>query len=606
MPCLSSCCRRTTLSGTTHCPLPDIPYTPYTPYISYTPYTPYRVHNATFDKIDFVINFRAGKDGLGAVIKSFKSAIFRHDECVVRIEQKYDEIMLLKRDLSKKSRLFRNLDSAWNAVQEDNAIAFAEYTALRPKVRNAEERLKVLKDVKMRAKLEANYNRYLELHPKCENQLVILETYNEARQSKDEALKLYIEANKELSALREEEKIAASFISDDHVLADTQRKTLQQLFQNVQVGHIMISINGENVENTPYNDVVTKLRTAKPPHKAEFKRYDYRYNPFENAWNSLQELRDEGVCVEDPMIQVTDFIRHAAAGDIAAIKTTLLQGEDPNCKDYTGASPLLMACVNNHERAVELLIKAGAEVNTRDKNMMTPILFCISRGHLNILRILISYGADKYAADKNDRNGVYYAVLSGSENMIKFFLRPQIKNKPDALWGFTPLHLAASQGNVSGVRSLLNYGCSIYSQDKKGKTPEDVAEEHEFVEIKKMLVEERASAPAQMVMYDKLKEVKIWIGDKARSFVIFLCTCSRVFDVKNVMLPPLPLPLLNTHPTTTTTITATLPLPPPPLPSPPTPTPILNRALWMLTGPASSTLRVWSTSSRMTRRSATT
>ncbi len=62
----------------------------------------------------------------------------------------------------------------------------------------------------------------------------------------------------------------------------------------------------------------------------------------------------------------------------------LLQfGAPPNNSDYYtrvpyGWTPLHMACINNHLRSAELLIKFGAIVTTADKTGWTPLhLACI-------------------------------------------------------------------------------------------------------------------------------------------------------------------------------------------------------------------------------------
>jgi len=69
------------------------------------------------------------------------------------------------------------------------------------------------------------------------------------------------------------------------------------------------------------------IRKAKSPHKTTFLRYDYRYNALAGKWQSLQELRDTGVCLEDPMIQRTDFVSVASSGDKQTVKLLLSQGE---------------------------------------------------------------------------------------------------------------------------------------------------------------------------------------------------------------------------------------------------------------------------------------
>ena len=79
-------------------------------------------------------------NGVGAIIKGFQNAIPAHDEHVKLIEEKITEIKALKRIYNKKNRLFRNLDSAWNGILEDNPNEFHEYELLVPKMRNIEQR----------------------------------------------------------------------------------------------------------------------------------------------------------------------------------------------------------------------------------------------------------------------------------------------------------------------------------------------------------------------------------------------------------------------------------------------------------------------------------
>lgn len=123
------------------------------------------------------------------------------------------------------------------------------------------------------------------------------------------------------------------------------------------------------MENLPWEDIGRILNTMKSPHKAEFVRYDYRYNPFKRMWYSLQELRDMGVCVDDPMISCADFIETAGLGDLAAMERKINLGTDVNLVDLTGCSAMYVAAVNGHKELLDLLNRAGADVNQRDKNV---------------------------------------------------------------------------------------------------------------------------------------------------------------------------------------------------------------------------------------------
>jgi ankyrin repeat protein len=139
----------------------------------------------------------------------------------------------------------------------------------------------------------------------------------------------------------------------------------------IPVGFLLHRINGELIEHLPFADAMAKVLRSKSPHFAEFLRYDYRYNPFSCTWNSLQELRDMGVCVEDPLFARINFVNTAAQGKLRDVHDLLLQGEDPNSADLSGNTALVMAAANKHPEVVEMLVNAGANVNCRDKNVST-------------------------------------------------------------------------------------------------------------------------------------------------------------------------------------------------------------------------------------------
>jgi hypothetical protein len=191
-------------------------------------------HEAVFDRIDLILTFLPGKDGRGMIVKSFLDAIPYHDEVVKKIEDKKNEIDELKLIYRKKNRLFRNLDSAWNVMLENNdPVAFHEYLELIPKMKNIEQRLTRVTDVEIKAKITAEHNRYKLLHPRCSNQLKIYTTYSEARGVRDAALQELVTAEKQLARLFEEEKQKANRISDDHVRADLMKRTISEIFPNV-------------------------------------------------------------------------------------------------------------------------------------------------------------------------------------------------------------------------------------------------------------------------------------------------------------------------------------------------------------------------------------
>lgn len=471
-----------------------------------------RPQSAEFDRVDFAINFVGGKNGVGAIVSSFQDNIIDHDTIVKVIEEKWKVIDVLQRDYNKKNRLFRNLDGAWNNVH-DKPEEFDEYCKLIPKMKNIEARLLQIKDAKVKAALELSYERFKFLDPTNKTLLVMKKSLETASISRNAAKELVVKAEYEVEKLLEKERSLAAHISDDHIIADEKKILISEVFPNVQVGYIMVEFNGEDVENVLWKILKKQINKTKGPHNCVFKRYDYRYSRFTMEWKSLQELRDEGVCVEDPMIHRSDFVNLAARGDSEKVRFLLTSGEDPECCDYTGCTAFHMAAVNQHEDIVLMLKDVGVKVDCRDKNMMTPLLACIRKGHVDMVRILADLGADKGASDRNWRGALFYAMMSGNANMIWLFLNSENINEADKIWGFTALHIAASQGEVNLVHKLVDFGSSIYKKDNSGKTSEFVAFDSGSIEVFEYLRDERLGAVGQLVFSIPDVNFEVWIGE---------------------------------------------------------------------------------------------
>jgi len=356
-----------------------------------------RKMEASIENLSLTVTLIPGHDGIGAIVKGFIDAIANHDLAVKLVEDQWLALAGIRRDFSKKTRIYRNLDGAWNTLASNNAEDYAEFLELQPRMENMEVRLLLIQDPKTKIKMETEWARYLELSEVCSRMQQAQRALAVAREERDVAQTLLMKSEAQLVKYRSEERKLASMITDDHIIADEKGIQVAQAFPNVQPNNILFSLNEVEVEGIAYKDIMTALKKLKPPHSCVFRRYDYRFDAFSGKWNSLQTLREMGACIDDPMMSKAELVRCAATGDFHGVKAALLRGEDPNAQDYTGATALIGAAANRHSDVCELLFRAGSDLDSRDANLLTPLLAAVKKGYLDIVRQLIEYGSQRDA-----------------------------------------------------------------------------------------------------------------------------------------------------------------------------------------------------------------
>jgi hypothetical protein len=250
-----------------------------------------RRFGATFDRMDLCLKFRSGLNGIGAIAIRWVDGIYNHDTQVKKIEEQMDLVDQLRKIYNKDNRTFKNWDAAWNAINL-NPEDYAEYLELKPNGETFHERIKEITDPADRAIAETEYVRYRVLDPKCSKIFHAEEAWTEAKNTRDESQRRLVEQERVLNELRQEEKQLASLISDDHVVADSRGEYISEIFPNIHLGYILSTINGVAVESLPFTEALDVILTSKSPHRAVFRRYDYRSDPMTGEWFSLQQLRD--------------------------------------------------------------------------------------------------------------------------------------------------------------------------------------------------------------------------------------------------------------------------------------------------------------------------
>jgi ankyrin repeat protein len=171
-------------------------------------------------------------------------------------------------------------------------------------------------------------------------------------------------------------------------------------------------------------------------------------------------------------------------------------------------TPLLSACSRGHAEVAELLIQKGAEVNARDKWGDTPLYYAVWNEDFKTTRVLVVNGADLNYIPEGEWPPLYYMLWSNEKDLVELMVEKGSRAPAFHLAAFrgdlakvksfyangmdvdardelnwTPLHWAASGGQMEVAEFLIDKGADIKAETKYDSTPLNLAATKELVEL---------------------------------------------------------------------------------------------------------------------------
>eukprot|EP00250_Pteridium_aquilinum_P007465 c17175_g1_i1 orf=244-2919(+) len=185
-----------------------------------------------------------------------------------------------------------------------------------------------------------------------------------------------------------------------------------------------------------------------------------------------------------------DTALHAAAlsGNVSVMKLLLNalhatpQGTSAvDEKGYHGRTPLHYAAGGGHPTIVEALLQAGAKVSAPDAYGATPFHFAAGWGNsIHSMELLMGSPRTRNVDEVRDTKGwtaLHYAAGNGQLTMVQWLLDQGASiNAVDFLHGNTPLHLAARHPDI--IRVLGSSGADIWLENKNGEDAIGLAHNH--------------------------------------------------------------------------------------------------------------------------------
>ena len=198
--------------------------------------------------------------------------------------------------------------------------------------------------------------------------------------------------------------------------------------------------------------------------------------------DAIEEFEQASI-LEEIMLDVNPTPLHEAVyrRDLEEIKFLLEQGANPNITNTLGQTPLNRVALSNWEdkkawkKSLGLLI-TKENVNIADEDGNTPLHEITFQGNIEGIKILLEKGADLNATNVYGQTPLYRVALSKWEDekawkeAVGLLITKENVNMADED-GNTPLHEITFQGNIEGIKILLEKGADLNATNVYGQTP---------------------------------------------------------------------------------------------------------------------------------------
>ena len=192
----------------------------------------------------------------------------------------------------------------------------------------------------------------------------------------------------------------------------------------------------------------------------------------------------------------------AAEGRDLIARDILSSGADPKAINGVGFSGLHILAEKPgvemtpaHLRLADALIRAGADLTQADNRGYTPLVAAAAAGNIPIAAVFVAHHAD-VSADSSA--ALRLAVLYEDNDMTDLLLKAGAA--ADVAAGADeerPLHTAAQEGFVHGIRVLLDHGADMEARNIDGETPLLIAARRQKYSAVTLLLERGASLKAE-------------------------------------------------------------------------------------------------------------
>ncbi|XP_063687384.1 uncharacterized protein LOC134820734 isoform X2 [Bolinopsis microptera] len=164
---------------------------------------------------------------------------------------------------------------------------------------------------------------------------------------------------------------------------------------------------------------------------------------------------------------------YAKHGFIKKIKELIDLGADLNASDYDGRCALHLACAENREELVHLLLQNQADIHQTDNFQNNALSSAILHGHFNLAKYIYKKGGRLRLKKSQISSMLCYMVAYDDLDRLKIWLDCGADPNSSDYDNRTPLHIAYSKKNDKMINFLKRYAPKKEVEDRWGKKPSE-------------------------------------------------------------------------------------------------------------------------------------
>jgi len=190
-----------------------------------------------------------------------------------------------------------------------------------------------------------------------------------------------------------------------------------------------------------------------------------------------------------------DFFRAVKGDDASTVRNLLQRGFDPNTPDPQMQTGLILALMEPSPKVAKVLLEAGqTNVEARNGKDESPLMMASLKGNQEAVNQLIARDAD---INKPGWTPLHYAATTGQVAIIKVLLEKSAFIDAQSPNGTTPLMMAAMYGSTEAVKLLLEEGADIAMKNEQGMTAAHFAQRGQRPDAIALLAAAARKQPAQ-------------------------------------------------------------------------------------------------------------